>query len=103
MIVQGILLEKGLVGFHLFDFAYIGIPLSLAGILYMVFIGHYLLRSRNHNIEMFEDEQDYIYQFIVDKNSSLLAKPYWKRCSRFKSIVSYKNNEEWNDNCSCTK
>ncbi|OAS84635.1 SLC13 family permease [Metabacillus litoralis] len=75
LIVQGLLLEKGLEGFHLFDFTYFGIPLTFAGILYIVFIGHYLLPSRTANIETFQDEQDnYIYEFVIEKNSSLIGK-----------------------------
>ncbi|PWW31931.1 di/tricarboxylate transporter [Cytobacillus oceanisediminis] len=75
LIVQGLLLERGLEGFHLFDFAFFGIPLALAGILYFAVAGHYLLPSRPHNIKQFQDEQHlYIYKFAVEKNSPLAGK-----------------------------
>lgn len=75
LVVQGLLVEKGLSGFGMFDFAYFGIPLTLAGILYFVFAGHRLLPERVHNIKLFQDEQhQFIYKFIVEGNSPLIGK-----------------------------
>jgi len=43
IIAAGALKAAGLPSFGFFEFAWIGIPLTVAGILYMVFIGKYLL------------------------------------------------------------
>lgn len=43
IIGSGALTAAGLPGFSFFEFAWIGIPLSVAGILYMLLIGKYLL------------------------------------------------------------
>ena len=75
LIVHGLLLEKGLEGFRFFDFTIFGIPLTLAGIIYFVFIGKGLLPNRSHNREKFEDEQHHsIHMFVVDKGSLLIGK-----------------------------
>jgi di/tricarboxylate transporter len=75
LIVQGLLLERNMEGFQLFDFAFFGIPLTLAGILYFVVAGHYLLPERPYSIKHFQEEQHlYIYKFVVNQNSSLAGK-----------------------------
>lgn len=43
IIATGALTAAGLEGFSFFEFAWIGIPVSIAGMLYMMFIGKYLL------------------------------------------------------------
>ncbi|MCP3028404.1 SLC13 family permease [Halobacillus sp. A5] len=46
LIVHGLLVENGHDGFSVFEFALIGIPLTLAGVLYMSLTGRKLLPSR---------------------------------------------------------
>jgi len=46
IIASGALTAAGYKGFGFFEFAYIGIPLSVAGILYMMFIGKHLLPKK---------------------------------------------------------
>ena len=43
IIATGALTSAGLEGFGFFEFAWIGIPVSIAGMLYMMFLGKYLL------------------------------------------------------------
>ncbi|MBN8201189.1 MULTISPECIES: SLC13 family permease [Bacillaceae] len=75
LVVQGLLIEKGLSGFKMFDFAYIGLPITVAGILYFVTIGHRLLPERAHNFELFHDGKlPFIHKFSVEKNSTLIGK-----------------------------
>jgi len=72
LIVHGLLLEKGFVGFHLFDFAIFGLPLTLAGIIYFAFIGHYLLPNRPHiRGKSVEKQQHCNHTFTVTKESVL--------------------------------
>ena len=47
IIATGALTSAGLEGFGFFEFAWIGIPVSIAGMLYMMFIGKHLLRKLN--------------------------------------------------------
>ncbi len=43
IIANGALTNAGLQGFGFFEFAWIGVPISVAGILYMMFVGKHLL------------------------------------------------------------
>ena len=43
IIANGALTSAGLEGFGFFEYAWIGIPVSIAGMLYMMFVGKYLL------------------------------------------------------------
>ncbi len=56
IIAAGALKAAGFKPFGFFEFAWIGIPLTIAGILYMVFIGKYLLpkETLSENIEIDE-------------------------------------------------
>ncbi|USK41235.1 SLC13 family permease [Cytobacillus firmus] len=75
MLVQSLLIENGHQGFDLFDFAYIGIPLTITGILYFTFFGHRLLPARKPNIEKVQEEQDlYIHHYRVKDHSALIGK-----------------------------
>ncbi|MBT2686898.1 anion permease [Bacillus sp. ISL-47] len=75
LVIQGLLLERGLKGFHLFDFSLFGIPLALAGIIYFIAVGFRLLPDRTHSLKMFEDEKEnFISKFEVKKDSNLIGK-----------------------------
>ncbi|MCS0652949.1 SLC13 family permease [Cytobacillus firmus] len=75
LVVQGLLLEKGLEGFHLFDFSFIGIPLTIAGIAYFVIAGHHILPERPSSMKIFEEEhRSIINRFIVKEDSTLIGK-----------------------------
>ena len=75
LVVQGLLLERGVEGFHLFDFTMFGIPLAFAGIIYFVAVGHRLLPERPHFLKRFEEEKDtFINKFKVKQDSTLIGK-----------------------------
>ena len=56
IIAAGALKAAGLQPFGFFEFAWIGIPLTVAGILYMIFIGKHLLPKDGVDAEL--DEED---------------------------------------------
>jgi len=75
LIVNGLLLKKGLNGFYLFEFSLIGIPLSLIGLLYFITIGHHLLPNRKIMTQMIQqNSHDYLFEFKVLKKSPLIGK-----------------------------
>lgn len=47
IVMSGLLREQGLPGFGIFEFAPLGIPITIAGIVYMVFIGRHLLPNQS--------------------------------------------------------
>lgn len=58
LLIHGLLVEKGLEGFHFLDFAFFGLPLAVAGILYCSIFGHFLLPNR----EMVKNEPSLLNQ-----------------------------------------
>ena len=57
IIATGALTSAGLEGFGFFEFAWIGIPVSIAGMLYMMFLGKYLLPNKQIDADQ-EIEQE---------------------------------------------
>ncbi|MEF7561477.1 SLC13 family permease [Bacillus infantis] len=75
LLVNGLMIERGGEGFHLFSFSVIGVPIAAAGILYMIVFGHRLLPDRSHNIQMFEEEEHlHIHYYEVLDDSPLAGK-----------------------------
>ncbi|MED4080660.1 SLC13 family permease [Halalkalibacterium halodurans] len=75
LVIHGLMLDKGIDGFSMFDFAYFGIPLTIVGILYMVLLGHRFLPDREHHVAELQDtERSYMFQFIVETSSPLIGK-----------------------------
>ncbi|WP_026582958.1 SLC13 family permease [Bacillus sp. J33] len=75
LIVQGLIFEKGLEGFRLFDFAYFGIPIAFIGIIYLALASPRILPDRQHNIQLFQQERHlYIHCYEVKKKSPLIGK-----------------------------
>jgi di/tricarboxylate transporter len=75
LIVHGMLLEKGAEGFHFFSFAYFGVPLVIAGVVYFYLFGKSLLPDRIPNMEHYQDtKQKYIQFYIVEEGSPLIGK-----------------------------
>ena len=71
IIGSGALTAAGLQGFGFFEFAWIGIPLSAAGILYMLFIGKHLLPKAELDADQ-EIEQE-IEATTHDKNKQIVS------------------------------
>ncbi|MBN1523091.1 MAG: SLC13/DASS family transporter, partial [Spirochaetales bacterium] len=53
LVVHGLMLENGMKGIGFFEMAKIGIPVALAGLLFIAFIGHYLLPERKQTMMEF--------------------------------------------------
>ncbi|MCA1059079.1 SLC13 family permease [Rossellomorea aquimaris] len=49
LVVHGLLLDKGLEGFTFFELAKVGVPITILGLLYLIFLGPYLLPDRKSN------------------------------------------------------
>jgi len=75
LVVNGLAVESGLESIRIFDFAYVGIPATLAGFLYIFFIGYRLLPEREDPLKSFLDrKKEYIVETVVRDNSNLIGK-----------------------------
>ncbi len=75
LVVNGLAIENGVEAFHIFDFAYVGIPATILGFLYIYFIGYRLLPSREDPLKsFFKKKKEYMVETIVKENSKLIGK-----------------------------
>jgi di/tricarboxylate transporter len=71
-ILHGLAVESGLHSLYLFNFAWVGIPVSILGIIYMIFIGFRFLPSRKNIFDSFSEQtRDYLVETIVPPISNL--------------------------------
>ena len=79
MIVNGLVIDQKIFPeikhLNIFDFAYVGIPMMIIGILYLVFFSNKLLPDNKSNVEKFnQDAHHYMVEAHIRKNSDLIGK-----------------------------
>lgn len=74
LIVNGLLISEKSVSLNLFEPAFVGIPLVIAGCTYLMFIGNRLLPDGSSALSSFEDTREYTIEMIVREGSSLIGK-----------------------------
>jgi len=76
LVVDGVARSLGLAPFGLFEIACIGLPLTLAGILYMVLVGRHMLPRRESLAEMLPDpgERQFLAEVLVPLGSPLVGR-----------------------------
>lgn len=62
------------VGFGLFEIAWLGIPLALAGVLYTLTLGRWLLRDRVSAADSFANPKEYTVEMLVPTGSPLAGR-----------------------------
>src|SRR5687767_13148843 len=73
--VNGLMPRYGLKPFGLFEFAPIGVPLVLTGVLYMALVGSRLLPRRLNGLRVEgRTEKDYLTELVVPPNSPLIGR-----------------------------
>lgn len=76
LVVNGILISKNLPGFHMFELAWLGVPTTIIGALYLAFCGKRILPNREMLTSILtEDERrEYITEAFVQPDSPALGK-----------------------------
>jgi di/tricarboxylate transporter len=75
LIVDGLLRsDLGHPGLSLFAIAPVGIPVAIVGIVYLVWMGDWLLPDRRPAISKTDDPREYTAEMMVPSNSSLVGK-----------------------------
>ncbi len=71
LVVHGLMLENGMQGISMFELAKVGIPLGIAGYLYMLILGNRLLPKGRISLKNnHKDFREYHYEFLIPENSS---------------------------------
>lgn len=75
IVVSGALKNYGLPPMQMFEIAWIGIPLSIVGISYMVLLGPKMLPNRTSVIGILDDQQrsSPLFHILIEKNSPLIG------------------------------
>jgi di/tricarboxylate transporter len=75
LIVHGLMLDNKMNGFAFFELAWVGIPCTIAGILYLIFIGARLLPDRKDVLgQVSENSREYVVEMLVRPDSPLIGK-----------------------------
>jgi len=74
LVVDGLVQEKGLPAFGIFDVAWVGIPVLLGGGLFMLLVGRYLLPEREGMVAQWEHAREYHVEMLVSKGSPLAGR-----------------------------
>ena len=79
MIVNGLVTDQKIVPnlepLKMFDFAYVGIPMVIIGILYMMFIGNKLMPEKTQTIDITnEAKRDYLFELQIKSGSDFIKK-----------------------------
>ena len=74
LLVNGMLISAKGHGMHMFQLTWIGIPISIAGVLFVVVFNKWLLPDRPSAITQFGDPREYSVEMLVEPSSSLVGK-----------------------------
>ncbi len=74
LIVNGLLISEKGVSLNIFEPAYVGIPIAIAGFLYLLTIGNKLLPNRASLSGSFENTREYTIEMMVREGSPLTGK-----------------------------
>jgi len=74
LIVNGLLISEKGVSLNLFDPAYVGLPLAVAGVAYLMTIGRKLLPESKSGFASFENTREYTIEMILQPDSPLSGK-----------------------------
>lgn len=74
LIVNGLLIETKAVSMNIFDPAFVGVPIAIIGVIYLLTIGRKLLPDRKSGFASFENTREYTIEMMIPDDSNLINK-----------------------------
>lgn len=74
LLVNGMLIAAKGRGMHMFELTWIGLPITVAGVLFVVAFHRWLLPDRRPAMEQFEDTREYSVEMTVETGGALVGK-----------------------------
>lgn len=71
LVVDGLVQQKGMPGFHIFDLTWVGLPLLVIGSVFLLLFGRRLLPSREGLVEQLEHAREYHVEMRIPEGSPL--------------------------------
>ncbi len=72
LVVNGLWISEGGAGLGMFDLAWVGIPVALAGLAYMILVGSHLLPDNKQDKGLFDNPREYTVEMLVDPAGPLV-------------------------------
>ena len=74
LIVNGLLIDTKGASLNIFDPAWVGLPIAVVGIAYLLLFSRKLLPDRSSGFDSFENTREYTIEMVIPKDSSLIGK-----------------------------
>ncbi len=74
LVVQGMLIQSTGKGMGMFDISWVGVPVAIVGVLYLIFFSPWLLPNRNAALSTHDDPREYTVEMQVERDSHLANK-----------------------------
>ncbi|WP_421620807.1 SLC13 family permease [Alkalilimnicola ehrlichii] len=74
LVVNGLLLDRTDAGLGLFDIAWVGLPVALVGLVFMLVFNRWLFPDRRPAISEIDDPREYTLEMLVDPKGPLVGK-----------------------------
>ena len=74
LVVDGQVKSLGLTGFDLLDMAYVGVPVALVGLFYLMVIAPRFIPQRQSSTEQFDNVREYLVEMVIEPHSELVKK-----------------------------
>ncbi|HBP75119.1 MAG TPA: SLC13 family permease, partial [Alcanivorax sp.] len=71
LVVDGMMQNRGIEGFHIFDMAWVGVPLLIAGSVFLLLFARRLLPEREGLVEQVEQAREYHVEMVIPQGSPL--------------------------------
>jgi di/tricarboxylate transporter len=72
LVVHGLLLDANLPGLSMFEIGWVGFPCAVAGVVYLLIAGRWLLPDRRPAISLSDDPRQYTVEMIVQRGGPLV-------------------------------
>lgn len=73
LVVDGLLVRAGQPGLGMFEISWIGIPVALVGLTYILLVGDWLLPDRRPPVSIHDDARRYTVEMLVEPDSPLVG------------------------------
>ncbi len=74
LVVQGMLIQSTGKGMGMFDISWVGVPVAIVGVLYLIFFSPWLLPNRNAALSTHDDPREYTVEMQVERDSHVANK-----------------------------
>jgi di/tricarboxylate transporter len=74
LVAHGLLMERRGTGLAFFEIAWVGLPVAIIGLAFLVLTSRWLLPDRRSKVELFGDPREYTVEMTVDGSGPLVGK-----------------------------